>query len=387
MDSKKLAAAVQPDVVAFRHELHAHPELSFQEVETTNRIAVALEGLGLTVTRFAPTGLMADIKGDKPGKMVGLRADIDALPVTEHTGLPFASAVPGVMHACGHDTHAAMLYGAAKALCSVKGELPGTVRLLFQPAEEIVKGAKALVQQGALDGVDMLFGQHIIGMMPVGVIGVAAGPSAAASDGFTIKVHGKGCHGAMPDTGVDATLAASAIVVGLQSIVSREIAPAEPAVVTVGKLVSGTKGNIISGEAEMEGTVRTFDRALRKTMPDRITRIAKDIASAYRCTAEVQYEFSVDVLINDETATAVAAGAAKKVVAAPAMLLQNLPRQMGAEDFADYTAKVPASFAVLGGGGEYPQHSDKFCIDESAFETGVAFLVQAAWDFLTGAQG
>lgn len=387
MDSKKLAAGVQQDVVAFRHELHAHPELSFQEVETTNRIAAALEGLGLTVTRFAPTGLMADIKGGKPGKMVGLRADIDALPVTEHTDLPFASAVPGVMHACGHDTHAAMLYGAAKALCSVKGELPGTVRLLFQPAEEIVKGAKALVQQGALDGVDMLFGQHIIGMMPVGVLGVSAGPSAAASDAFIIKVHGKGCHGAMPDTGVDATLAASAIVVGLQSIVSREIAPAEPAVVTVGKLVSGTKGNIISGEAEMEGTVRTFDRALRKTMPDRITRIAKDIASAYRCTAEVEYEFSVDVLINDEAATAVAAGAAKKVVAAPAMLLQNLPRQMGAEDFADYTAKVPASFAVLGGGGEYPQHSDKFCIDEAAFETGVAFLVQAAWDFLTGAQG
>lgn len=387
MDSKKLAAGVQQDVVAFRHELHAHPELSFQEVETTNRIAAALEGLGLTVTRFAPTGLMADIKGGKPGKMVGLRADIDALPVTEHTDLPFASAVPGVMHACGHDTHAAMLYGAAKVLCSVKGELPGTVRLLFQPAEEIVKGAKALVQQGALDGVDMLFGQHIIGMMPVGVLGVSAGPSAAASDAFIIKVHGKGCHGAMPDTGVDATLAASAIVVGLQSIVSREIAPAEPAVVTVGKLVSGTKGNIISGEAEMEGTVRTFDRALRKTMPDRITRIAKDIASAYRCTAEVEYEFSVDVLINDEAATAVAAGAAKKVVAAPAMLLQNLPRQMGAEDFADYTAKVPASFAVLGGGGEYPQHSDKFCIDEAAFETGVAFLVQAAWDFLTGAQG
>jgi amidohydrolase len=387
MDSKKLAAGVQQDVVAFRHELHAHPELSFQEVETTNRIAAALEGLGLTVTRFAPTGLMADIKGGKPGKMVGLRADIDALPVTEHTDLPFASTVPGVMHACGHDTHAAMLYGAAKVLCSVKGELPGTVRLLFQPAEEIVKGAKALVQQGALDGVDMLFGQHIIGMMPVGVLGVSAGPSAAASDAFIIKVHGKGCHGAMPDTGVDATLAASAIVVGLQSIVSREIAPAEPAVVTVGKLVSGTKGNIISGEAEMEGTVRTFDRALRKTMPDRITRIAKDIASAYRCTAEVEYEFSVDVLINDEAATAVAAGAAKKVVAAPAMLLQNLPRQMGAEDFADYTAKVPASFAVLGGGGEYPQHSDKFCIDEAAFETGVAFLVQAAWDFLTGAQG
>ena len=382
MDSKQLAAQVQEYVVAFRHELHEHPELSMEEVWTTDRIVKELESMGLTVHRFEPTGAMTDIKGGKPGKTVALRADIDALPVDEHTGLSFASKIDGVMHACGHDTHAAMLMGAAKALVSVKDEIPGTVRLIFQPAEETVQGAKALVKQGALEGVDMIFGQHIAAMMPVGAVATVAGPSAAASDHFGIKVHGKGCHGAMPNTGVDATLAAANVVTALQSIVSREIAPAEPAVVTVGRFVSGTKNNIVSGEAEMAGTVRTFDRELRKSMPERIERIAKEIAAAYRCTADVEYEFAVDVLINDQHATDITLGALKKVAADPRMILTNLPRQMGAEDFAEYTPVVPGSFAMLGGGGEYPQHSDKFCIDERCFETGVAFLIQVAFDAL-----
>ncbi|HIV87320.1 MAG TPA: amidohydrolase, partial [Candidatus Pygmaiobacter gallistercoris] len=287
MDSKKLAADLQDYVVAFRRELHEHPELSNKEFWTTDRIVKELEGMGLTVRRFDPTGACADIVGGKPGKTVALRADIDALAVKEDTGLPFASKIDGVMHACGHDTHAAMLMGATRALVSIKDQLAGTVRVIFQPAEENVTGARMLVKQGVLDGVDMIFGQHIAGMMPVGAMSTAAGPSAAASDHFVIKVHGKSCHGAMPNTGADATLAAANIVCALQSIVSREIAPAEPAVVTVGQLVSGTAKNIVSGEAEMGGTVRTFSRELRKTMPERIERIAKQVAAAYRCTAEL----------------------------------------------------------------------------------------------------
>jgi amidohydrolase len=383
MDSKQLAASVQGYVVETRHRLHEHPELGFHETWTTDLIAAELEKLGLTVTRFDPTGLMADIKGGKPGRMIALRADIDALPVTEHTGLPFASKIDGTMHACGHDTHTAMLLGAARALVSVRDELPGTVRLIFQPAEEIVKGAKRVVAQGALEGVSMIFGQHIAAMMPVGMMATAPGPSAAASDQFVIRVHGKGCHGAMPQTGVDATLAAANIVTALQSVVSREIAPAEPAVITVGKLVSGTAGNIVSGEAEMAGTVRTFNRELRQQMPHSIERVAKEIAAAYRCTAEMEYEFSVDVLVNDPAATAVALGAIRKVVADPASIPTSLPKQMGAEDFAEYTSCAPAAFAMLGAGGSYPQHSDHFCVDESAFQTGVAFLIQVAADALS----
>ena len=382
MDSKQLAAELQEYVVAFRRELHEHPELSNKEFWTTDRIAQELESMGLSVRRFEPTGVCADIVGGKPGKMIALRADIDALPVQEDTGLPYASKVDGVMHACGHDTHAAMLMGATKALVSKKDELAGTVRVIFQPAEENVTGARMLVKQGVLDGVSMIFGQHIAGMMPVGTMATSAGPSAAASDHFVIKVHGKSCHGAMPNTGADATLAAANVVCALQSIVSREIAPAEPVVVTVGQFVSGTAKNVVSGEAELGGTVRTFSRELRKTMPERLERIAKQVAAAYRCTAELDYDFSVDVLVNDEAATEVAKGAILKVIADPKMLLTNLPRQMGAEDFAEYTPVVPGAFAMLGGGGEYPQHSNHFAIDESSFETGVAFLIQVACDAL-----
>ena len=382
MDSKQLAAQLQEYVVSFRRELHEHPELSNQEFWTTDRIAKELEGMGLTGRRFDPTGVCADIVGGKPGKMIALRADIDALPVQEDTGLPFASKNEGVMHACGHDTHAAMLMGATKALVSKKDELAGTVRVIFQPAEENVTGARMLVKQGVLDGVSMIFGQHIAGMMPVGAMSTAAGPSAAASDHFVIKVHGKSCHGAMPNTGADATLAAANVVCALQSIVSREIAPAEPAVVTVGQFMSGTAKNVVSGEAELGGTVRTFSRELRKTMPERLERIAKQIAAAYRCTAELDYDFSVDVLVNDEAATEVAKGAILKVIDDPKMFLTNLPRQMGAEDFAEYTPVVPGAFAILGGGGEYPQHSNHFTIDEKSLETGVAFLIQVAYDAL-----
>lgn len=381
MNIKELANQVQPEVVAFRRDLHRHPEESFKEFETTNKIAAKLDGLGIPYRRLEPTGLLAELKGAKPGRTIVLRADIDALSVEEKSGVDFASENPGVMHACGHDTHAAMLLGAAMVLNQVKDELCGTVKLLFQPAEEVALGAKRVIGQGVLDGADMIFGQHIFAQMPVGTVALRNGASASAADIFRVKVTGKSCHGAMPESGVDATVAAAAIVLNLQSIVSRELSPMLPVVVTVGKLVSGSRFNVVSGEANMEGTVRCFDPDVHHRLPEIVSRVVKDTASAYRCEAEVQYDMLTEVLMNDPEATDLVRAAAKKIAAAPQMVVEA-PQTMGAEDFADYTLLAKASFAMLGGGGTYPQHSDRFVIEEDAFPTGVALYAQVAADFL-----
>lgn len=381
MNIRELAIQVQPEVVAFRRELHRHPEESFQEFETTNKIAAKLDELGIPYRRLEPTGLVGELKGGKPGKTIVLRADIDALSVEEKSGVEFASEKPGVMHACGHDTHAAMLLGAAAVLSGMKEELCGTVRLLFQPAEEIAQGAKSVIKQGVLEGADMIFGQHIMAQFPAGLVAYHFGASTSAADLFRIKVTGKTCHGALPETGVDATVAASAIVLNLQSIVSRELSPMLPVVVTVGKLVSGSRFNIVSGEAVMEGTIRSFDPEVHHRLPEIVARIAKDTASAYRCEAEVDYQMLTEVLVNDTEATELVKAAALKVAAAPQLVVES-PQTMGAEDFADYTLQTKASFAMLGGGGSYPQHSDHFVIEEEAFPTGVALYAQVAVDFL-----
>ncbi len=381
MDIKSLARDVQDQVIAFRRDLHMHPEASFQEFRTTDQIAKALDEMGIPYRRFEPTGLIGEIKGGKPGKTVALRADIDALSITEKTGLEFASQNEGFMHACGHDTHAAMLMGAAMVLNSVKDELCGTVKLLFQPAEEVAGGAKKVIAQGALEGVDYIFGIHIAAMMPVGAVGMRYGASAASADIFRVKVTGRAAHGAMPQTGCDATVAAAAIVMNLQTIVSRENAPEKPLVVTVGKLESGSRFNIVSGEANMEGTIRCYDYDLHHSLPAMVKRVAENTAEAFRCKAEVDYEMMTEVLINDAKSVDLARGAAAKIVEDPALLIE-VPATMGGEDFAEYTPLCKASFAMVGAGGEYPQHSDHVVFDENSFRTGVALYAQVAVDFL-----
>lgn len=383
MDFKTLAQQVQEDVVAYRRDLHRHPEASFQEFRTTDQIAKALDGMGIPYRRFEPTGLLGEIKGGKPGKTVALRADIDALSITEKTGLEFASQNEGFMHACGHDTHAAMLLGAAKILNGIKDELCGTVKLLFQPAEEVAGGAKAVIAQGALEGVDFIFGIHIAAMLPVGTVATKAGASAAAADIFRVKVTGKATHGAMPEGGCDATVAAAAVVMNLQTIVSREVAPNQPLVVTVGKLESGTRFNIVSGEANMEGTIRSYDVELHHKLPGIVERVAKNTAAAFRCEAEVEYEMMTEVLINDPAGAALVQAAAAKIVDQPGQLVEAKP-MMGGEDFAEYTVLTKAAFASVGAGGEYPQHSDHVYFDEDSFRTGVALHAQVAYDFLNG---
>ncbi len=381
-DIKALAHEVFPYVVEMRRDFHRNPEPSFEEFRTTDRIAEELDKMGIPYRRFEPSGLVGDIVGGKPGKCIFLRADIDALSVKEESGVEFASEREGFMHACGHDTHAAMLLGAAKVLNSIKDELCGTVKVLFQPAEELAMGAKHIIAQGAIEGADAGFGMHIFAQQPVGQLGITSGVIHPAADYYKLDVHGVTSHGALPDEGVDATVAAAAIVMNLQTISSREFSPLEPVVVTVGTLHSGQRFNVISNHAELEGTVRLFNEELHQKIPGMMARIAENTAAAFRCTAELDYQFKSDMLVNDEAMTELARGAALKV--AGEEHIAPIRRSMGGEDFSAYTHIVPCAFVALGGGGEAPQHSEKFCIDESAFETGVAMYAQVAVDFLNG---
>ena len=381
-DIKALAHEVFPYVVEMRRDFHRNPEPSFEEFRTTDRIAEELDKMGIPYRRFEPSGLVGDIVGGKPGKCIFLRADIDALSVKEESGVEFASEREGFMHACGHDTHAAMLLGAAKVLNSIKDELCGTVKVLFQPAEELAMGAKHIIAQGAIEGADAGFGRHIFAQQPVGQLGITSGVIHPAADYYKLDVHGVTSHGALPDEGVDATVAAAAIVMNLQTISSREFSPLEPVVVTVGTLHSGQRFNVISNHAELEGTVRLFNEELHQKIPGMMARIAENTAAAFRCTAELDYQFKSDMLVNDEAMTELARGAALKV--AGEEHIAPIRRSMGGEDFSAYTHIVPCAFVALGGGGEAPQHSEKFCIDESAFETGVAMYAQVAVDFLNG---
>ena len=335
-DIKALAHEVFPYVVEMRRDFHRNPEPSFEEFRTTDRIAEELDKMGIPYRRFEPSGLVGDIVGGKPGKCIFLRADIDAL----------------------------------------------SVKVLFQPAEELAMGAKHIIAQGAIEGADAGFGMHIFAQMPVGQLGITSGVIHPAADYYKLDVHGVTSHGALPDEGVDATVAAAAIVMNLQTISSREFSPLEPVVVTVGTLHSGQRFNVISNHAELEGTVRLFNEELHQKIPGMMARIAENTAAAFRCTAELDYQFKSDMLVNDEAMTELARGAALKV--AGEEHIAPIRRSMGGEDFSAYTHIVPCAFVALGGGGEAPQHSEKFCIDESAFETGVAMYAQVAVDFLNG---
>ena len=374
-------AEIQKKITEIRHHIHMHPELALEEHETSDYIASILEELGLEVTRgIGGTGVVATLTAGTGGKMIGLRADMDALSIQEQTGCAFKSVNDGFMHACGHDAHTAMLLGAVKVLNSMKDELPGTVRFLFQPAEEVGKGAKAVVAQGGMEGVDAAFGIHCSVQTPVGALQCHPGGIAAAADRFKITVKGKACHGAYPQTGMDATVCASAMILNLQTMVSREFSPMDTLVVTVGSIHSGSRFNIVSGEAVMEGTIRSFSREVHEQIPVVLKRICEETAKTFRCTAEVEYDVLTDVLVNEENMVELGFEAARKVTD-PQLVTHNSPA-MGAEDFCEYTKYAPSAFFRLGVGGEWPGHSDHYEIDEEALEIGVAFYAQVAVDAL-----
>ncbi|OCG21190.1 MULTISPECIES: M20 family metallopeptidase [unclassified Gilliamella] len=374
------------EMIAFRRDLHRHPELPWEEFRTTNKIAAELDKIGIPYRRTDPTGIIADIDGTKPGKRILLRADIDALPVQElNQNIDYKSTIDGKMHACGHDTHASMLLTAAKALWAIRDQLHGTVRLVFQPAEEIAQGAKGMIKQGVLEGVDSAFGMHIWSQMPVGKVSCVVGSSFASADLLTVRFKGKGGHGSMPHDTVDAVMVASAFVMNVQSIISREVSPLDPAVVTIGRMEVGTRFNVIAENAVLEGTVRCFNIEVRDKIEAAIRRYANQVAAMYRATAEVEYIYGTLPVINDNESALLAQKVIVESFGDEALFFE--PPTTGGEDFSYYTESIPGAFALVGSGNpekdtKWPHHHGCFNVDEDGMALGAEFYAQYAWAYL-----
>lgn len=378
MNIRQKAAALQEKIVALRREIHQHPELGFQEFHTTNLIVRELERLKIPCRRLDPTGVIAEL-GNADGKRVALRADIDALPIQEQVDVPFRSCTDHVMHACGHDAHVAMLLVAAEILKSMESELPGRVRLIFQPAEELAKGADAVIRQGGLQGVDAIFGLHVSVNQPVGKIMASRGSIFAASAMFRIRITGRRCHGAFPHTGRDATLAGAALIMAVKSGMSQEQDAQAPLVVSIGSFHSDGSHNVIAGEAILEGTVRSYEQGALQRLQTVLERMATCVAGAYHCRAELEYHVLTEVLTNDDTLIDLGSKAAVKITGTN---LDPSPRFMGSEDFAAYTQRIPGAYMMVGAGGDQPSHSGTFWLDETALQTGTALYAQLAVDAL-----
>jgi amidohydrolase len=378
-------AALTGQIVAWRRDFHRHPEVAFQETRTAAVVRTFLESLGLSVRSAGGTGLVAVLEGKPGGKTVALRADMDALPVQEEGEKEYLSLNRGVAHACGHDGHMAMMMTAAKVLTGRKSDFSGRVVFLFQPAEEKPPGgAKEMVEDGALEGVDAVFGLHLWQAFPTGMIGVIKGPMLAQADNFNLVVKGKGGHGAMPHTAVDPILAAAQIIVNSQTIVSRNIDPLKPCVVSFGTINGGTTHNIIPAEVSMAGTVRTFDLAVQALAEKRLREIAEETAKAFGASCRVEYIPGYPAVVNDAAMVDFATGVAKKALGEGC--LWPFDPVMGGEDFAYYLQKVPGAFIFLGAGDghEFPHHHPAFDIDEKALPMGALLITSLALEFLGG---
>lgn len=383
--TRAAAGQLAEQLTAWRRHFHAHPELSGQEEQTAAFIATELRKLGYEPReRIGGTcGLSVDlVVSGRP--FVALRADMDALPITELTGAAYASQNAGVMHACGHDAHMAMLLGAARLLAERKADLRQSVRLIFQPAEEGGGGAELLVKGGVLADVQRIFGLHVWSEMPLGTLGTRVGPFMSSTNPLRITVRGKGGHAAMPHQCVDPVVVAAQLVVALQTVVSRNIAMTDSAVVSVTRVQAGSATNIIPETAELAGTVRTLSMATRATIVRRIGELAQGIAGAHGATAEAMVEEGYPVLVNDAATVERALATARRLGFAEDQLL-TLPAQGGGEDFAYYVQQVPGAFLFLGARNEakgchYPHHHAHFDIDEAVLPLGVALLTQLALD-------
>ncbi len=388
MDIVKAAEKYGDYVIKIRRHLHEHPELSWKEHETSKLIKEELDRIGVPwVVCGGETGVLATVKGAKPGRTFLIRGDMDALEVMEETGAPYKSAVPGVMHACGHDCHVAMMLTAACILNDVRDELCGEVRLAFQPAEELVEGAAAMVKEGALKGADGCFAIHVWSDVPAGKIWCSSGSQMASSDHFIIDIKGKGGHGAMPHQCSDTAVAAASVISNLQTIVSRELPPLSPAVVTVGTVEIGNRWNCIPDTAHIEGTCRAFTREVRDSFADRIDRITRTTSESFRAEAVTRYERLVGPTFNDASVSAVVNAAARKVFPEDPSFTMD-PVTAG-EDFAYFMDEVPGAVAFLGVGSEacgavWPQHSNKYCVDETVLIRGAMLYAQTAADFNAG---
>ena len=386
MNVKDITKKYKDYIIEKRRYFHMNPEPSFNEYNTSKVVQEELKKLEIPFEIFAKTGIIATIKGKNPGKTVLLRADMDALEVCEKNNVSYTSQKEGLMHACGHDGHIAMLLGAAHVLNEIKNDISGEIKLFFQPAEEIAKGAKAVIEESKItDSIDAAFAIHLWQGIPVGKISLESGARMAAADLFSIKVKGKSGHGSMPHETIDAVVVASAIVMNLQHLVSRNTNPLDTLVVTVGKLTAGTRHNIIAGEALLEGTIRSFSDEVWKKVPEQIERVVKNTAAAYDAEAEIDLVRATPPLVNNQDISNILKISAEKLYGEE--VVTKYEKTPGGEDFAYFTQAVPGALAFVGirndeKGINSPHHNETFDMDEEALEMGANLYAQFAIDFL-----
>ncbi|MBU5256052.1 M20 metallopeptidase family protein [Tissierella praeacuta] len=391
MDIIKSAKRIEESIINWRRDLHQIPEIGLNLEQTSQYVIKQLEEMGIEYRKnIGVSGIVGLIKGDKPGRTIALRADMDALPIKEETGLPFASK-NGNMHACGHDAHTAILLGAAKVLNENKDKIKGNVKLIFQPAEEGPGGAKPMIEDGALKEpkVDAIMGLHVGNLTEnskEGSIMVSYNNMMACLDRFKLKLIGKGCHGAYPETGVDPIAMAGYFISNVQSIISRELSPTDPAVVTIGKVNGGFAYNIIPDSVELEGTVRAVDQKVRENIAKRIEDFAKGISETMRGTYEYEYVFGYPPLVNDKEFTKDFIESAKKIIPEEDIVEMKKPA-MGGEDMAYFLNEAPGTFFFMStpravNGEYYPHHNSKFDINEEILWKGAALLIQGVMDYL-----
>lgn len=382
-DLKKDIEKLVPQLIEWRRDFHRHPEIAREEHRTSSVIRKFLEGLALPVKVCAKTGLRAVLEGKPGGGTVALRADIDALPLKEEGEKEYKSENPEATHACGHDGHMAILMGTAQLLCQRKEQFKGKVIFIFQPAEEkIPGGAKKMIEEGALEGVDAIFGLHLWQPLPTGTVGIVKGAMMAQPDYFSIIVKGKGGHGSMPQTTVDPILVASHIVVNIQSIVSRNVDPLKPVVVSFGTVKGGTIYNVIPGEVSLTGTVRTFDSSLQSLAEKRLREISEETSKAFGARAEFQYEKGYPPLVNHEPMVDLVLDVVKKTLGEEK--IKEIDPVMGGEDFAYFLQKIPGAFLFfgMGDGMEFPHHHPAFDLDEKALPQATLLMTRLVLEFL-----
>lgn len=374
---------LEDSLKAWRHHIHRNPELSYKEYATSRYVADCLRSFGgIEVSHPTETSVLGILRGGKPGPVVAFRADMDALPVQEQTDFPFASRVPGVSHACGHDMHTAMLLGTARVLASRRDDLPGTVYLIFQHAEEVAPGgAKEIIATGVLDSVDAFFGAHVTANYPVGSIGILpAGAATTAADGFMLTIEGKGAHGSMPQAGIDPIVTGSEIVMLLQTIVSRNVAPGEMTAVSVGKFQSGDAPNVIPDKAELAATIRTVTAETRKLVEQRVRTIVDAVCTANGAKYDLNYVLSYPAVQNSPELRPLVRQAAISAVGAD--MVFDAPRLTASEDFSYYGEVAPAFFFIVGVGDGPVNHNPGFHADDGALANGVRTEVEVLWDYL-----
>ncbi|EEL86781.1 amidohydrolase [Bacillus cereus] len=362
-------------LISIRRNLHEHPELSYEEFETTKTIKNWLDEKNITIINSSlETGVIAEISGNSSGPIIAIRADIDALPIQEETNLPYTSKIPGKMHACGHDFHTAAIIGAAYLLKEKESSLSGTVRFIFQPAEESSNGACKVIEAGHLHGVQAIFGMHNKPDLPVGTIGIKDGPLMAGVDRFEIEIHGVGTHAAVPDAGVDPIVASSQIVMALQTIVSRNISSSHNAVVSVTNIHSGNTWNVIPEKATLEGTVRTFQAETREKIPALMERIIKGVSDALGVKTEFRFYPGPPTVHNDKTLTNLSIQIAEQM---NLNVISPTPSMAG-EDFSFYQQEIPGSFVFMGTSGTHEWHHPAFTVDEQALPISAEYFALLA---------